>query len=117
VLRPVTGIGPSFDSIALNGVLHCLAGDLRAKARVFDNLAPLARAGTKIFGCTLVSDDIATRWRRRLVHGLLNRLRVIDNRGDVVADLRAALEARYADCHIRIIGCMALFSAVTKEKT
>jgi len=115
VLQPVRGIGPAFDSIALNGVLHCLSGDLRDKARVFDHLAPLARPGTKIFGCTLVSDDIATRWRRRAVHGLLNQLRLIDNRRDLVADLRTALEARYVDCQIHIVGCMALFSAI-KEK-
>jgi hypothetical protein len=43
-------------------------------------------------------------------------LRVIDNRRDTVADLRAALEARYADCQIHIVGTMALFSAVTQEK-
>ena len=115
VLQPIRGIAPAFDSIALNGVLHCLAGTLPDKARVLDHLAPLARPGTKIFGCTLVSDDIARRWRRRAVHELLNGLRLIDNRGDVAVDLRAALEARYADCRIHIVGCMALFSAVYKE--
>ncbi|HTU64740.1 MAG TPA: methyltransferase [Steroidobacteraceae bacterium] len=114
VLQPVRGIGPAFDSIALNGVLHCLAGDLRDKARVFDHLAPLARPGTKLFGCTLISDHIAARWRRRAVHGLLNQLRVIDNRRDIVADLHTALEARYVDCRIEVVGCMALFSAETK---
>src|SRR5690606_18716336 len=31
VLLPVTGVGPAFDSVALNGVLHCLAGPLRDK--------------------------------------------------------------------------------------
>jgi hypothetical protein len=114
VLQPVRGIGPAFDSIALNGVLHCLPGDLRDKARVFDHLAPLTRPGTKLFGCTLVSDHISRRWRRRAVHALLNQLRVIDNRRDFVADLRAALEARYVDCRIHIVGCMALFSALMK---
>jgi hypothetical protein len=113
ILQPVRGIGAAFDSVALNGVLHCLAGSsLRDKARVFDNLAPLARPGTKIFGCTLLSDDIPRGWRRRAVHALLNGLRVIDNRADTAADLRAVLEARYAHCRIEIVGTMALFSAV-----
>ncbi len=114
VLQPLRGIGPAFDSIALNGVLHCLPGNLRDKARVFDHLEPLARPGTKLFGCTLVSDHISLRWRRRAVHALLNQLRVIDNRRDFVADLHAALEARYVGCRIHIVGCMALFSAVVK---
>jgi hypothetical protein len=111
VLQPVRGIGPAFDSVALNGVLHCLAGDLRDKARVFDHLTPLMRPGTTFFGCTIVSDHIARRWKRRAVHALLNRLRVVDNRRDVIADLRDALEFRFADCRIEIVGCFALFSA------
>jgi hypothetical protein len=114
VWQPVRGIGPAFDSVALNGVLHCLAGALPDKARVFDHLAPLMRPGTKFFGCTLVSDHIALRWRRRAAHALLNQLRVIDNRRDVVADLRAALGARFVDCRIQIAGCFALFSAVAR---
>ena len=94
-------------------MLHCLAGDLRDKSRVFDNLAPLMRPGTTIFGCTIVSDHIALRWKRRALHALLNQLRVIDNRRDVVADLRVALDTRYADCRIEIVGCFALFSATS----
>jgi hypothetical protein len=113
VLQPLRGVSPAFDSIALNGVLHCLPGSLRDKSRVFDHLAMLARPGTTIFGCTLVSDHIAIRWRRRAVHALLNQLRVIDNRGDHIADLRAALECRFVDCRVEIAGCFALFSAVT----
>src|SRR5262245_23893189 len=47
VLRPLRGLdGPAFDSVALGGVLHCLAGDLAAKAAVFDNIAPLVAGGT-----------------------------------------------------------------------
>lgn len=111
VLRPIHGIGPPFDSIALNGVLHCLAGDLRAKAIVFDHLAPLCRPGGRIFGCTLVSDDVPRRWRRRVVHACLNGLRFIDNRRDHVADLQAALAARFVESRIEIVGCMAVFSA------
>ena len=93
-------------------MLHCLPGDLKQKSRVFDNLAPLARGGTKIFGCTLVSDDIPRSLRRRFFHRLLNGARVVHNTGDRLADLQAALAARYLDPRIEIAGCMALFSAV-----
>jgi len=117
VLQPIRGIeGPRFDSIALNGVLHCLAGEFAHKARAFDNLARLAQPGTKIFGCTLVSDrpDQRWKWRRRVAHALLNRLRVIDNRRDFVADLHAALTTRFDRTEIQLVGCMALFSAVAR---
>jgi len=112
-LHPLHGIdGPAFDSIALGGVLHCLAGDFDAKGSVFDSLAPLAVGGTKIFGYTLVADGVQRRTRSRLVHGLLNRARIVDNARDRVADLRAALAARFVECRVELIGCMALFSAV-----
>jgi hypothetical protein len=111
-LRPIEGVpGGPFDSIALGGILHCLAGDLRRKSSVFDAITPLVKAGTKIFGYTLVSDDIPRHVRRRFVHGLLNRLRVVDNTNDRLSDLHHELSARFIDCKVEVVGCMALFSA------
>jgi methyltransferase family protein len=116
-LRPLHGIEPpAFDSIALGGVLHCLAGDFESKSRVFDHLRPLAAPGSKVFGYTLVSDDVALRLRRRFVHGVLNRSRIIDNAGDRVAELRRTLALRFDDCRVDLIGCMALFSAVVPAR-
>ena len=112
VLRPIDDIaGGPFDSIALPGIIHCLAGDLTQKSRVFDSIAPLTRAGTRVFGYTLVYDGVQDRIRRTLVHPLLNGLRVIDNRNDHLSDLRRELNARFTACRIELIGCMALFSA------
>jgi hypothetical protein len=111
-LRPIEGIpGGPFDSIALGGILHCLAGDLRDKCRVLDSIAPLARAGTKLFGYTLVSDEVPRSARRRVVHRVLNQLRVVDNANDRLADLHTELRARFSDCRVEAVGCMALFSA------
>lgn len=113
VLCAVDGIpGGPFDSVALGGIIHCLAGDLSLKSRVFDNIRSLTRPGTKIFGYTLVYDGVRQRASRRLIHPLLNRLRVIDNANDHSTDLYAALSARFIDCNVELIGCMALFSAV-----
>jgi len=113
VLEPVTEIpGGPFDSIALGGIIHCLAGDLHLKSRVFDNIRSLTRPGSKVFGYTLVHDGVSQRVSRRLVHPLLNHLRVIDNSNDRCGDLHAALSARFIDCNVELIGCMALFNAV-----
>ena len=115
--RPIEGIhGPRFDSVALGGILHCLSGDLNTKAVVFDAVKPLTKAGTKVFGYTLVADGVSTYRRRRVVHDFLNRLRVIDNARDHVRDLSAALLSRFIDCRIELLGCMALFSAVVPER-
>jgi Methyltransferase domain len=113
VLRPIRDIADApFDSIALGGVIHCLAGDLNQKSRVFDTLSMLAKSGTKIFGYSLVSDDVPRRARSRAVHRLLNWLRVVDNANDRLSDLKHELSTRFVDCRVRPIGCMALFSAV-----
>jgi hypothetical protein len=112
VLRRIDDIpGGPFDSIALGGIIHCLAGDLTQKSKVFDSIAPLTKGGTRIFGYTLVYDGVKDRVRRVLVHPLLNGLRVIDNRNDHLRDLRLELESRFINCHVELIGCMALFSA------
>ena len=112
VLRPIGDIdGGPFDSITLGGIIHCLPGDLTQKSRVFDSIAPLTHARTRIFGYTLVYDGVPDRMRRALVHPLLNGLRVIDNRNDHLSDLRRELRARFIDCNVELIGCMALFSA------
>jgi hypothetical protein len=113
VLSPMDEIsGGPFDSIALGGIIHCLAGDLRRKSKVFDTVAPLTRAGTKIFGYTLVYDGVPLRARRRLVHPFLNLLRVIDNTNDRLSDLRRELCARFIECKFELVGSMALFSAI-----
>ena len=41
VLAPITYDGPRFDSVGLNYLLHCLPGDIEAKAVVFDHLVAL----------------------------------------------------------------------------
>lgn len=115
-LRPIEGIpGGPFDSIALPGILHCLAGDLQQKSRVFDSIAPLARPGTKVFGYTLVYDGVPLHARRRFVHRVLNQLRVVDNKNDRLCDLHHELSTRFTDCKVEAVGCMALFSAITRS--
>jgi hypothetical protein len=112
VLRPIDDIpGGPFDSIALGGIIHCLAGDLAQKSKVFDSIAPITKGGTRIFGYTLVYDGVQDRVRRALVHPLLNGLRVIDNKNDHLRDLRLELKSRFINCQVNLIGCMALFSA------
>lgn len=116
ILRPIGEIdGGPFDSIALPGIIHCLAGDLTQKSKVFDTIAPLAKAGTRIFGYTLVYDGVRDRARRVLVHPLLNGLRVIDNKNDHLSDLSRELHTRFVDCKVELIGCMALFSATVSH--
>lgn len=100
-----------FDSIAIAGVLHCLPGGMHEKAKVFDALRPLASGGATVFGYTLVSDSVSHRRRSRWMHRALNHLRVIDNTGDRLDDLRDELSRRFVACNVEPVGCLAFFSA------
>lgn len=111
-LQPLQTDGRAFDSIGLGGVLHCLSGDMHEKCEVFDALAPLTRNGSKVFGYSLVCDGVERRMRSRLVHNVLNRMRIINNARDRAGDLRTELSRRFVNCSVEQVGCMALFSAV-----
>jgi hypothetical protein len=106
VLQPLRTDGRRFESIALGGVLHCLSGDMQQKGRVFDALEPLTRGGSKIFGYTLVRDVVERRARSRLLHHVLNRMRIISNAGDRASDLRRELSSRFVSCNVEQVGCI-----------
>ncbi len=40
-----------------------------------------------------------------------NQLRVVNNTNDRLCDLHDALCARFTECRVEAVGCMALFSA------
>ena len=104
-----------FESIGLGGLLHSLPGNIRDKAAVFDAIAPIAAPDTVVFGYTLVRDGAHETLRRRLMHRLLNGLRIIDNDRDHMADLAAELGRRFTNCRLRLIGNVAFFSAVVRS--
>lgn len=114
VLQAMPIVSRPFDSVALGGVLHCLPGDMRHKARAFDTLRSLTRQGSKIFGYSIVTDVARRRRRSEVVLRLLNRLRVVDNAGDRASDLARELSGRFAECNVEQVGHMAFFSAVVQ---
>ena len=103
--------GERFNSIALGGVLHCLPGSMREKARVFDNLGAMMRDDCVAFGYCIVSDTGALSPQGRLVRWVLNRLRVINNYGDTSTGLLHALESRFDYANVTRIGAIAFFVA------
>ena len=110
VLQPLNIDGPPFDSIGLMYVLHCLPGDLAAKAVVLDNLnAFLAPAGV-LFGATILSGGVyANRAARKLMQ-IYNAKGIFSNADDHLDALRAVLAETFAEVQIDVVGCVALFS-------
>ncbi len=60
---PVTGIAP-FDSIGMTYLLHCLPGDIAAKARAFDAVRPCLAGDGVVFGATILAGGVPPVPRR-----------------------------------------------------
>ena len=111
VLDPIEIDAPGFDSIGFVNVLHCLPGDMEAKAIALDNLMALLNPGGVMFGSTLLYRGV----RRNPLATLLARwnsvLGSMNNLEDDAEGLRRALQSRFSESSVTVIGCVALFRA------
>jgi len=109
-LAPLDLAPASFGSAALGYVLHCLPGDIAAKAVVLDHLVPAVRPGGVIFGTTILHDGVdQTRLARRVLR-LYNRKGIFANTGDDLAGLRRELADRFPRYELDVVGSVALFA-------
>jgi ubiquinone/menaquinone biosynthesis C-methylase UbiE len=113
-LEPLPVPPASFDSVAVNYLLHCLPGDWAAKEAVLVNAAEAARPGGTVFGATLLSRGVDVHPRARRWMDYYNRKGMFHNAGDGLADLRATLTERFAEHDLVVQGCAAVFSARTR---
>jgi hypothetical protein len=111
VLAPIAFDAPKFDSIGVNYLLHCLPGSMAEKAIVFDHLKPLANDGAVFFGSTLLQGGVERSAVARRLMDFYNRKGVFSNERDDLDSLRNALERRFRNVEIDIVGCAALFVA------
>ena len=110
VLAPITYDGAPFDSVGLNYLLHCLPGDIKSKAVVFDHLIALANPGASIFGSTLLHDGVHRNWFARQVMSRNNAHGIFSNTGDSLDGLRLILSERLSEASVAVVGCVAIFA-------
>ena len=111
VLDPIEIDAPGFDSIAVLNVLHCLPGTMETKGVAFDHLKALLNPGGVLFGSTIVCRGVRMNPLATLVAWWNNRLGTMTNMEDDADGLRHALEQRFAETSVEVIGCEALFWA------
>ena len=111
VLEPINIDTRPFDSVAMNGLLHCLPGTIRTKGIVFDHLKPLLNPGGVLFGCTILSKGVKKSRVAQWTMDLLNKREVFTNLEDDLKELREELSERFEQNSVKVIGCMALFWA------
>lgn len=100
-----------FDSIGLNYLLHCLPGDIAAKAVVFDHVSEYLNPGGRVFGSTLLQSGVDRRILARRLMKLYNAKGIFCNEQDTLADLETALTRRFRESKVNVVGCVALFWA------
>lgn len=114
VLQPVPDTIRPFDSLSLTYLLHCLPGNIMQKSVVFDHLLPLLRPGGVIFGSTLLSVGLERSAAARALMRAYNAWGFFSNEDDSATALRVALEQRFRNVTVEVVGCAALF--VVRER-
>lgn len=105
---PVDG---SFDSAALNGVLHCLPGPLQAKAAAAANVAAVLAPTGVLFGASILGSSGRHTWLARKMLKANNRRGTFDNLGDTEEGLGEILTESFEQVELETVGSMAIFAA------
>ncbi|HEX6291722.1 MAG TPA: class I SAM-dependent methyltransferase [Herpetosiphonaceae bacterium] len=108
VLEPLP-VSTSFDSIGINYVLHCLAGNMESKAVVFDNLKPLLKPGGVVFGTTILGRGVRHNALARTLMRVYNAKGIFGNTEDSQAALEQALGQHFREYQVFVVGCVAFF--------
>lgn len=111
VLQPIETELKKFDSIAINYLLHCLPGTITSKAVIFKHLKTLMNPGATLFGSTIVQGNAPRNRCAQHLMNLYNRKGIFSNQQDCLEDLRSELNQTFASVEIKMMGCVALFSA------
>lgn len=110
-LEPIHIKAKGFDSIALGGILHCIPGDLNDKGKVFASLQPIMRRSSRVFGYTILNKGVKKTRLSRSVFYLCQKLKVINGINDCASDLNSQLKKHFQQHDLKVIGCVAIFSA------
>jgi SAM-dependent methyltransferase len=110
-LEPFALAPGSVDSVGMSLLLHCLPGDLRSKAVVFEHAKAVLAPGGRVFGATVLNEGVRHSALSRAAMYALNRRGIFSNRNDTLADLDAILGAAFADYELRVSGTVGIFLA------
>ncbi len=111
VLEPLDLAGARFDSVGLNGVLHCLPGTLETKAVAFRHLKPYVDESGVVFGSTILGRGVTHGRVARKALAVYNREQIFTNLEDDVAGLERVLASEFSKHAVETCGSFALFVA------
>ena len=101
----------AFDSIGMMNLLHCLPGNLKTKAIVFEHVKAVMNPGAVVFGSTILYEGVKRNAQATLAMKYSNKKGFMANLNDSLEDLRESLQCSFPDISVKVIGCEALFWA------
>lgn len=110
ILEEIPATVAPFDSVGVNYLFHCMPGAITDKAVAFDHLKRVMNPGACVFGSTILQDSAQSNWAAGKLMGLYNKKGIFSNRQDSLSGLIIALELRFRNVAVEVIGCVALFS-------
>ena len=111
VLEPISIDAAKFDSVGINYLLHCIPGSVASKAVTFDQLKALMNPNAVLFGSTLLQGGVPRNWLSRRLMDAYNKRGIFSNQRDDLSGLKCALNQRFREVAVEVVGCAALFSA------
>lgn len=102
------------DSISINFLLHCLPGSIKEKSILFENASNYLNKNGVLFGSTILGKDVHKNYFANKLMNLYNKKGIFSNENDSLEELEAELNKYFKKVSIKMIGCVAVFSA--KEK-
>lgn len=102
---------PGFDSAGMVHLLHCLPGNMNAKAVVFQNVKSVLNTGGIVFGSTILGRGPKHNPLANLTLKVNNRKGVMSNLTDDLDGLRGNLRRHFSESDVQLIGSEALFWA------
>ena len=110
ILDPINLNVEKFDSVGINYVLHCVPGNLKTKSVALDYLKALMNPNAVLFGSTILQGGVSRNWLAKRLMASYNKKGILSNQHDNLEDLKSALNQRFKDISVEVIGCVALFS-------
>ena len=110
-LDPIEIDAPPFDSVGLANLLHCLPGTMTTKKVVFENMNAVLNPGGTLFGCTVLAKGVKRSLAGRLAMAFSNAIRSFTNKEDDLDGLKRNLAECFSESSVKVVGCVALFSA------
>lgn len=111
ILQPLPLTPGSFDSIAMNYLLHCLPGSMKQKSQIFPGLAALLAPNGVMFGSTAVGKDVSQGPLERLLVPIYNRKGILSNAHDSEEELIAGLRTAFGSVQTERCGSIVQFVA------